>query len=213
MNVIQWEIQAKLILAGCNAGSSHVVSGREFNLGLLHRLDSDIDQDAILGLLEEGLLARVIEERPDSVGYYHFTHALIQETLVNEVSLTRRARVYAAEADFNHMNWPEALEKCLKAVELIPSSEDILTEVMARFFTANVYRETGDYDQALRHAFDMLDRAERLRHRSWLAVAYYVNETMYSYRADWNAAGGFGERGLASGSMTPVFLGRKAVME
>ena len=46
-------------------------------------------------LLEEGLAARVIEEIPDRVGVYQFTHALIQQTLFNELTTTRRVRLHS----------------------------------------------------------------------------------------------------------------------
>ena len=36
--------------------------------------------DRLLEVLEEALAARVIEELPQAVGRYQFTHALIQET-------------------------------------------------------------------------------------------------------------------------------------
>ena len=50
-------------------------------------------------VLEEALAARVIEELPQSVGRYQFTHALIQETLAEELSLTRRVRLHARIAE------------------------------------------------------------------------------------------------------------------
>jgi len=46
-------------------------------------------------VLEEALAARVIEELPRSLGRYQFSHALIQETLTGELSLTRRVRLHA----------------------------------------------------------------------------------------------------------------------
>ncbi|HBJ31465.1 MAG TPA: hypothetical protein DDY93_08900, partial [Dehalococcoidia bacterium] len=49
--------------------------------------------------LEEALAARVIEEMPDSIGRYQFTHALLQETLMDELSLTRRVRLHARIAE------------------------------------------------------------------------------------------------------------------
>ncbi len=41
----------------------------------------------MLEVLEGALAARVIEELPNAVGRYQFTHALIQETLSGELSL------------------------------------------------------------------------------------------------------------------------------
>ena len=68
------------------------VIGREFELRQLAHLVEDISEDR---LLEEALSARVIEELPQAVGRYQFTHALIQETLSEELTLTRRVRLHA----------------------------------------------------------------------------------------------------------------------
>ena len=67
--------------------------------GLVDNTSADSEQrmseDRLLEVLEEGLAARVIEEMPDSVGVYQFTHALIQQTLFNELTTTRRVRLHA----------------------------------------------------------------------------------------------------------------------
>ena len=75
------------------------VVGREFGLGQMDALTDDLTEDMLLDVLEEGLDARVIEEIPTAVGRYQFTHALIQETLAEELSLTRRVRLHARIAE------------------------------------------------------------------------------------------------------------------
>jgi tetratricopeptide (TPR) repeat protein len=75
------------------------VIGREFTLGQLKPLIEDITEDRLLEVLEEALAARVIEELPRAVGRYQFSHALIQETLVEELTLTRRVRLHARIAE------------------------------------------------------------------------------------------------------------------
>jgi len=45
------------------------------------------------------LAARVIEELPQAVGRYQFTHTLIQETLAGELSTTRKVRLHARIAE------------------------------------------------------------------------------------------------------------------
>ena len=54
-------------------------------------------------------------ELPRAVGRYQFTHALIQETLLEELSLTRRVRLHARIA--------EALEKLYEGKESARSAE------------------------------------------------------------------------------------------
>ena len=74
------------------------VVGREFTLEQLSPLIEGITGDRLLEVLEEALAARVIEELPQSVGRYQFTHALIQETLAGELSTTRKVRLHAGIA-------------------------------------------------------------------------------------------------------------------
>ena len=59
---------------------------------------SSTSDDELLRLIEEALAARVIEEagRP---GRYRFTHALMQETLLDELSTTRRVRLHGQVAE------------------------------------------------------------------------------------------------------------------
>jgi predicted ATPase len=75
------------------------VIGREFEFRHLGPLVEDMSEDRLLEVLEEALSSRVIEEMPQSVGRYQFTHALIQETLSEELTLTRRVRLHARIAE------------------------------------------------------------------------------------------------------------------
>jgi len=75
------------------------VIGREFELRQLTPLAEDMSEDRLLDVLEEALAARVIEELPQAVGRYQFTHALIRETLIEELTLTRRVRLHARIAE------------------------------------------------------------------------------------------------------------------
>ena len=74
------------------------IVGREFTSAQLTPLVEEVTEDRLLEILKEALAARVIEELPQSVGRYQFTHALIQETLTAELSLTRRVRLHASIA-------------------------------------------------------------------------------------------------------------------
>ena len=80
----------------CNATLTIAsVIGREFELRQLAPLVDDISEDRLLEVLEEALAARVVEELTQTVGRYQFTHALIQETLSEELSTTRRVQLHA----------------------------------------------------------------------------------------------------------------------
>ena len=85
---------------GCNQVlTTASVIGREFELRQLAPLVEDISEDRLLEVLEEALGARVIEELPQALGRYQFTHALIQETLSEELTLTRPVNRAAMKRD------------------------------------------------------------------------------------------------------------------
>ncbi len=93
------------------------VIGREFDLRQLLSIADDpsagpegrLSEDRLLELVEEAQAARVIEELPRSVGRYQFSHALIQQTLAEELSTTRRVRLHARIAEaLESLYGPEA---------------------------------------------------------------------------------------------------------
>ncbi|MCH7971285.1 MAG: protein kinase [Chloroflexi bacterium] len=79
------------------------IIGRQFRFDVLRQLVEDTTENQLLDALDEALSAKIIEELPDAVDHYQFNHALMQETLTGELSLTRRVRLHARIA--------EALEK------------------------------------------------------------------------------------------------------
>ena len=83
------------------------VGGREFSHDLLAAA-LEFDDDRLLELVDEALRAAVIEET-DASSEYQFTHALLQDTLLDELSTARRVRMHGQIA--------EALER-LRAGEL-----------------------------------------------------------------------------------------------
>ncbi len=70
------------------------VAGREFDLALLEAVLPGVD---VLAALEEATAAQMVRE--EEPGRYTFTHALVRETLYDELSLTRRVRTHAELAD------------------------------------------------------------------------------------------------------------------
>ena len=66
--------------------------GREFTLSEIIPLVEEVSEDRLFEILEEALASRVIDELPQSVGRYQFTHALIQETTTRSAPSSRRVR-------------------------------------------------------------------------------------------------------------------------
>ena len=74
------------------------VLGREFSFETLAAVGKQFaftaHEDRLLDVLEEAAALRIITEVPGAVGRYSFSHALIRETLYEELSAVRRARAH-----------------------------------------------------------------------------------------------------------------------
>ena len=69
------------------------VIGRDFDLDLLADV-AETDEDQVLELLETATVAALVSEHDEFPGRYRFTHALIQHTLYQDLSTTRRQRTH-----------------------------------------------------------------------------------------------------------------------
>ncbi len=118
------------------------VIGRTFDLELLTRL-LEQDEDEILDALDTALEASVVTESPERVGRFSFSHALINNTLYEQLSATRRARM--------HKRIAEALEELYGA-----DPGERLPELANHFSRAVV---AADHTKALDYARRAGDRA------------------------------------------------------
>ena len=71
------------------------VVGREFSVDVVAEV-SGLGEDDVLEQVESAIVARLVDEIADSPGRMIFSHALVQQTLVEELSTTRRVRLHAA---------------------------------------------------------------------------------------------------------------------
>ena len=69
------------------------VIGRSFELELLATL-AEPDEKRLLDLLEAAVAASVLEESVERAGEFRFAHALINQTLYEDLGATRRARLH-----------------------------------------------------------------------------------------------------------------------
>lgn len=79
----------------CNqALTTASVVGREFDFRMLGVVLEDISESDLLGLIDEALEAHLIEEAPGQGDRYQFTHALVQQTLSENLSTSRKVRLH-----------------------------------------------------------------------------------------------------------------------
>jgi predicted ATPase len=70
------------------------VIGREFDFALLAVLNRELTDEALFDLVEEAVVAGAVREASGPTERYEFTHALIQQTLAEELTTGRRTRVH-----------------------------------------------------------------------------------------------------------------------
>lgn len=110
------------------------VAGREFELRVLETA-ADLDADQVLELVEAALAIGLVVEDSAVVGRCRFSHDLVRETIVDELSTLRRARLHARLA--------EALEA------LYGDDDERSVEVAHHFFHA---RSVGSPEKVITHA-------------------------------------------------------------
>jgi predicted ATPase len=86
------------------------IIGRQFTLDEIDAVSEDTTRERLLDVIDEGLAARIIEELSGAVGQYQFSHAVMQETLGQELSLTRRVTVHARIAKALEQLYTDDLE-------------------------------------------------------------------------------------------------------
>jgi class 3 adenylate cyclase/tetratricopeptide (TPR) repeat protein len=88
------------------------VIGREFDLSLLRDV-LEVDEDALLALVEEGVESRAISEVPRVLDRFTFTHALVRETLLDELTTSRRVRLHRSVGEALERKYASDLESNL----------------------------------------------------------------------------------------------------
>ena len=106
------------------------VIGRQFDFKLLAGLSEDTTDIQLIELLEEALESKVLQEISEQRELYEFSHALVQATLLDRLSSTRKVRLHASIA--------EALE-----VQLGGNPGNRAGELAHHFAEASPYLGTG----------------------------------------------------------------------
>ena len=93
------------------------IAGRDFTVATLSWIDDELDANSRITLLNDAVRLGLIEETTTIFGGYRFFHALIQETLLEEIPLTRRVQLHANVAKALEAHYGDACKE--HAAELI----------------------------------------------------------------------------------------------
>ena len=91
------------------------VVGTEFELPVVGGA-GEIDEDALLSAVEEAMAARLVLEIPGPAGRHRFTHALVRETLYDQLSGNRRVALHRRAAEMIEELHADALDDHLPAL-------------------------------------------------------------------------------------------------
>lgn len=138
LNRLSWSCNRLLGMAS--------VIGREFAIEELRCVMDGPLTEPFLETLHEALAARVIEEVPEALGRFQFTHVLIRETLYDELTLPRRATLHRRTGEVLEALYQKALEPHLAR--------------LAYHFGESA--QTGDVEKAIAYAARAGDRARAL---------------------------------------------------
>ncbi|MFO0687911.1 MAG: AAA family ATPase [Myxococcota bacterium] len=147
------------------------VLGREFNGRVLLELASD-SHEAQLELLGEALAAGLLKELP-TAGTYAFTHALVRQTLYDELGLSQRVLAHRAAAEAlvrihgedSPEHLPELAHHCFASVV----GGDPMRSVEVSLRAATLAHRQCAYDESVRHleraleAFDLAEQVDAAR--------------------------------------------------
>ena len=89
-----------LLSEQCNqALTTASIIGREFEFKTLAALSEGITESQLLEAIDEALATHLLEETPHRTEGYQFSHALIQQTLAEELTTSRRVRLHGRIAE------------------------------------------------------------------------------------------------------------------
>ena len=92
------------------------ILGREFDLDTLEVV-SDRKGNELLDVLDEAIASRLVVEQPDTPGHYRFSHAIVRETLYDDVPSARRMRFHRQIAEAIERQ-PDQIERRLAELAL-----------------------------------------------------------------------------------------------
>ena len=142
-----------------------------------------------------------------------FVRALTIARRKGNVNLEIKTLNHSARIDWHHLQFDDSLKNSLTATNLAVSALDPRGEVTARYYTCMSSHHLGDSVELHRQASAILEPAERLRDRFWLATAYFCISLSLSLQGDWQLAREANQLGLDVLPLDPRLLVHRAILE
>ena len=148
------------------------VAGREFDLPVVARC-AELPSERVLELVEEAEASRLVESMHGSFGRYRFSHALVRETLLDELGTTRRVRLHRSMTDVLEEHYAGDLDGHLAelahhAVEGVHAGGDVERAIDYARRAGDRARGIGAFEDAEPHydravqALSLLDDPDRI---------------------------------------------------
>ena len=117
-----------------------------------------------------------------------------------DTALEMRTLADAVAVDNFHFRYQDGLEKGLRVMELASHIDNPMAEMDARFSLGSIFSRLGQLEEAKQQTIHLLEMAERIRDRAWLATAFRRSSQVSSASGDWASAREFSDRAL---TLTP----------
>ena len=127
-------------------------------------------------------------------------------------ALKIRALGNAADVHWYHLNWHGVAENSVRAIELALRSANSV-DIWPLYLVATAFWTMGRVEEATKYAQEMLSRAERLRHKGFMANALLQMAVVNHIKGEWEAARRFYDRGLAVAPDWYLMLGFRTQLE
>jgi len=125
-----------------------------------------------------------------------FDRALAIARRASDTVLELRTLGSAAQVEMWHNHFEDSLKSGLMAIDLCLDASDLRGEVDARYWAALASRTLGDFEGLRVQCLAMLEPAERLRDRYWLATSHSIVAYLGFSSGEWQSAREATQRGL-----------------